>query len=158
MVTATSLHFRSHDFRDGEPIPLVHTGLGDDQSPALAWDAVPAATRSLALVCEDIDAPSGSFIHWLLYDCPPTLRQLPAGLPADAQLAGIGRQGLNDFGRIGNNGPNPPPGSPHRYIFTLYALDARPDLEPAARHDDLLAAIDGHVLQDVDVVGVCERP
>ncbi|HEY9648171.1 MAG TPA: YbhB/YbcL family Raf kinase inhibitor-like protein [Chroococcidiopsis sp.] len=136
---------RSSAFADGGMIPAVYTCQGGDRSPELHWDAPPSATQSLALLVDDPDAPRGSFTHWLLYNLPPDLRQLPAGITNQPQLEGGGVQGKNSFGRIGYGGPCPPSGT-HRYVFRLYALDQRLDLPPGANLSQAIAAMTGHVL------------
>jgi Raf kinase inhibitor-like YbhB/YbcL family protein len=146
------MRFHSTAFDDGGEIPPEHTGEGADRSPPLAWDTVPAAMRSLALVVDDPDSTSGEFTHWVLYDLPPTVRELPDGF-SGAQPRRFGLEGRNDFGTDGYRGPMPPAGQQHRYVFTLYALDTRPTLPPGATKDELLAAIDGHVLQSADITG-----
>jgi len=152
MIEEAAMHLHSIAFTDDGEIPIQHTGEGADRSPHLAWDDVPAAARSLAVVVDDPDAPSGKFTHWVLYDLPPTVRELPDGFSATKRKR-FGVEGRNDFGSDGYRGPMPPPGQKHRYVFTLYALDARPALPPGATKDELLAAIDGHVLQSVDITG-----
>ena len=142
-----SMRFRSPAFAAGEGIPVEFTGDGEDRSPPLLWDDVPAATRSLAIVCEDVDAPGGRFIHWLVYDLPPALRELPEGFSSANEMGPLGSCGLNDFGTDGWRGPKPPAGPQHEYQFTLYALDQPTGLPPGADIDQLLATVDGHVLQ-----------
>ena len=150
MLTITSPAFSS----DG-PIPRAHTCDGADQSPPLSWSGVPAAARQLALVVDDPDAPGRTFVHWVLYGLPPSLTGLPTGVPRDPQL---GRpvtaiQGTNDFRRTGWNGPCPPPGPAHRYVFTLYALDAELHVPPGATKAVLLDAAKDHVLEQAQLIG-----
>ncbi|WP_376793287.1 YbhB/YbcL family Raf kinase inhibitor-like protein [Thermoflexus sp.] len=140
------LRLRSPAFAEGETIPREYTCDGADRSPPLRWDPPPPGTRSLALVMDDPDAPGGRFVHWTLYGIPPERTELPEGLPAHPALEGIGRQGRNDFRRIGYGGPCPPPGPPHRYRFTLYALDIPPELPPGASPTDVERALEGHIL------------
>lgn len=140
------LHLRSPAFAEGERIPRDHTCDGADRSPPLRWDPPPPGTRSLALIADDPDAPGGRFIHWVLYAIPPDRTELPEGIPQAPEVEGIGRQGRNDFGRIGYSGPCPPPGPAHRYRFALYALDVPLDLPPGARAAEVEAALSGHVL------------
>src|SRR5262245_28348362 len=117
------MRLTSPAFTDGNPIPRQHTGDGADSSPALAWDDVPAGTGAFALVCDDPDAPRGTWVHWVLYNLPADARDLPQGVPATPTLPSGARQGKNDFGRIGYGGPAPPRGKAHRYFFRLVALD-----------------------------------
>jgi len=157
-TTATeTLTLSSPAFRDGEPIPRHFTGDGMDVSPPLAWGDPPPGTKSFALVCDDPDAPRGVWVHWLLYDLPRTTRRLPEGVPADPDLDDGSRQGANDFGYVGYGGPAPPRGAPHRYFFKLYALDTELNLPSGARKAEVLAAMDGHVLADGQLIGTYQR-
>lgn len=140
-------------FADGEAIPVRYTCDGADRSPPLRWGPPPPGTRSLALVVDDPDAPRGRFVHWLLYRIPPERTALPEGVPTEPMVAGLGVQGRNDFGRIGYGGPCPPPGPPHRYRFTLYALDIDPDLPPGASAAAVEQALQGHILAQGSLTG-----
>ena len=121
----------SDAFTQGGAIPSACTCDGENYSPALAWTAPPAGTKSLALIVDDPDAPMGRWVHWVVSHLPPTARALPAAFPDDAERPDGTRQGRTDFGRPGYGGPCPPSGT-HRYHFTLYALDATPPLAPQA--------------------------
>src|SRR2546422_11162709 len=101
---------------EGGPIPTKHTCDGDDVSPALMWNGVPEGTKSFALICDDPDAPVGTWVHWVLYSLPATVNELPEKLPTTETLANGARQGVNDFKRVGYGGPCPPPGPAHRYF------------------------------------------
>jgi hypothetical protein len=151
------LHLTSTAFADGQPIPRRHTSDDQDLSPALQWSGVPPATKSLALICDDPDAPMGTWVHWVVYDLPPTAAGLAEGVPKSPELANGAQQGVNDFKRIGYGGPAPPPGKPHRYFFRLYALDTPPGLKPGLTKKDLLKAMDGHVLAEGQLVGTYQR-
>lgn len=146
-------------FVDGAPIPAEYTCDGADRSPPLAWSGVPPEARSLALICDDPDAPGRTFVHWVLYGMPPQLTSLGPGIPPDETLADLGGalQGTADHRRTGYGGPCPPPGKPHRYHFTLYALDAPLDLGPRARKDEVERAMHGHVLERAQLVGLYGR-
>ncbi|MFC0674152.1 YbhB/YbcL family Raf kinase inhibitor-like protein [Brachybacterium hainanense] len=115
------------------PQQLVPELGGENLSPDLAWELVPEDTASFALTCYDPDAPTGSgFWHWIAWDIPADARSLPLGLPREDAVV---KQAANDFGRIGYDGPQPPPGAPHRYIFTLHALPvAELGVDPSAPH------------------------
>src|SRR3989304_2756237 len=121
-----SIQLTSSAFTDGSPIPARHTCDGPDVSPMLKWSGAPAGTKSFALICDDPDAPAGTWVHWVIYGIPPDTTDLPEGVPPDETLPDGSRQGKNDFGRIGYGGPCPPPGKPHRYYFKIYALDTAP--------------------------------
>jgi Raf kinase inhibitor-like YbhB/YbcL family protein len=140
----------SSAFADGEPIPAEHTCDGEDVSPPLAWSAPPDGTVALALCVDDPDAGRYPFTHWLAWGLAPEAGVLEQGEPARAE-------GRNDFGAPGYRGPCPPPGKPHRYVFTLYALDADPELGPSDRRLSFDKAIDGHVLATAELIGTYGR-
>ncbi|MCS7251749.1 MAG: YbhB/YbcL family Raf kinase inhibitor-like protein [Anaerolineae bacterium] len=142
----SDLNLRSPAFAEGEIIPREYTCDGADRSPPLRWDPSPPGTQSLVLIMDDPDAPRGRFVHWVLYAIPPDRTELTEGLPPQPSIEGVGRQGRNDFGRLGYGGPCPPSGPAHRYQFTLYALDVALELPPGARHGEVEAALSGHVL------------
>ena len=154
-ATAATFTLTSGAFAAGATIPREHTCDGKDASPPLAWRDPPAGTKAFALVVDDPDAPAGTWVHWVVYDLPATATSLPAGVaPGDAT---IGTQGKNDFRRAGHGGPCPPPGPPHHYHFTLYALDAPTGLAPGATKADVLRAIAGHTLGKAELVGTYGR-
>jgi len=136
----------SESLKDGA-VPREFTCDGEDKSPALAWTTPPANAKSLALIVTDLDAPGGTFTHWVLFDFPTNTNGLPEGVPKQGQLAHGGRQGKSDFDKVGYNGPCPPAGKPHRYIFTLYALNSEIDVPAGAPRDHVESAMQGHVLQ-----------
>ncbi|HET8760766.1 MAG TPA: YbhB/YbcL family Raf kinase inhibitor-like protein [Nitrospiria bacterium] len=136
----------------GQVIPKKYTCDGPDVSLPLAWSDPPAGTRSLALIADDPDAPVGDWVHWVLYDLPAHVRELPEGVPRDNTLPDGSKQGKNDFGRLGYGGPCPPPGRPHRYVFTLYAVDRQLGLAPGATKAQLLNALKGHILGEAQWV------
>ena len=144
---------KSSAFAPSEMIPKKHTCDGPDLSPDLEWTAVPGGTRTLALICDDPDAPMGTWVHWVLYNLPEDVTGLPAGIPPTETIEQGASQGINDFGRIGYRGPCPPPGRPHRYSFRLYALDDRLTLSPQARKRDLIKAMENHILGEAELMG-----
>ena len=142
----------SSAFGSFDSIPSKYTTEGDNISPPLSWQDIPADTKSLALICEDPDAPMGTWDHWILYNIPPTVSELPEGL----QTLQHGMQtNLNSWRKPGYGGPNPPSGS-HRYFFILYALDTVLQLSSHSNKADLLKAIQGHILEETSLVGVYE--
>lgn len=151
-----SFVLKSKAFEAGKPIPKAHTCDGEDGSPPLSWGAVPAGTRSLALICDDPDAPMGTWVHWVLYDLPPDVKSLAENLPREDKLASGARQGRNDFRKIGYNGPCPPGGT-HRYFFKVYALDKVLDLPAGLSKAGLLEAMEGHVLAEGSLMGTYSR-
>ena len=126
-------------------------------SPPLSWSEPPAGTRSLAVLCDDPDAPAGDWVHWVLFNLAPETRALPENVARDAKLPGPAVQGLNDYGLAGYDGPCPPRGQKHRYHFKVFALDARLPLDAKARKKDLLAAMKGHVLAQGDLMATYAR-
>lgn len=146
------MQLTSPAFADGGLIPRRYTCDGDDASPPLAWSGVPATTVSLALIADDPDAPRGTWVHWVLYNLPATTTSLPEALPTDERLPNGALQGRNDFRRTGYGGPCPPSGT-HRYFFKLYALDTVLSLEPGATKQQLLQAMEGHVLAEAQLMG-----
>jgi Raf kinase inhibitor-like YbhB/YbcL family protein len=148
----------SDAFLEVEAIPTKYTCDGDDLSPDLRWSDIPPNTKSLALICEDPDAPSGTFTHWVLFDLPPTVTELPEGVSTAERLANGAVQGQNDFKRIGYGGPCPPPNdSEHRYYFRIYALDIELQLQSGARREDVVPATVGHVLAAGHLMGTYKR-
>jgi Raf kinase inhibitor-like YbhB/YbcL family protein len=152
-----TFHLTSTAFSDGEMIPATYSADSADHSPPLAWSGQPPATLSLALVCDDPDAPRGTWVHWVLFNLPGDTGGLPENTPTDGTLAGGAQQGKNDFGKLGYGGPAPPRGKPHRYFFKLYALDAKLKLPAGATKDQLLKAMQGHVLAEARLMGQYKR-
>jgi Raf kinase inhibitor-like YbhB/YbcL family protein len=154
---ASKIELKTTSFEPGGFIPKRFTCEGAEVSPALSWGDPPAGTQSFAIIEDDPDAPSGTFVHWLVYDLPATYRRLPEALSGNDPMAGGGRQGTNDFSRTGYNGPCPPPGKPHRYFIRLYALDGKLDLRPAAARRELDSAMQGHILAQAELMGRFKR-
>lgn len=151
------LTLASTAFKAGEAIPKRYTGDGLDVSPPLKWKNVPEGCKSLVLVADDPDAPVGTWVHWVLYNLPPSAQEIPEGVAKEKSLVGGIKQGRNDFGGFGYGGPSPPPGKPHRYFFQLYALDTMLDLGPGATKKQLLEAMEGHILARAELVGTYQR-
>jgi Raf kinase inhibitor-like YbhB/YbcL family protein len=151
---------------------VQYTCQGANLSPPLEWSGVPEGAQSLALLMDDPDSQPPGFVHWVIYNIPPTSTGLPEGVPAGPRLADGTLQGTNDYAllaqegqthpggapinRLGYDGPCPP--SAHRYVFGLYALDAVLELAAEATKADLLAAMDGHVLGEAELSGVFTPP
>lgn len=142
------------------PIPKAHTCDGSNVSPALAWSAVPAGTKSLALIVDDPDAPDPkapkmTWVHWVLYNIPADSAGLGHGASTGPLPTGTG-EGLNDWRRTGYGGPCPPIGR-HRYFFTLYALGTTlPNLNHPTKKQ-LLTAMEGHILARAELIGTYQR-
>jgi len=150
------MEIKSSAFGSGEMIPVKYTCDGADFSPPLEWTAGPAGTKSFALICDDPDAPMGTWVHWVVYDIPPTTTMLAEGITRERELTGGGTQGINDFRKIGYGGPCPPGGT-HRYFFRLYALDTLLGLKPGITKDQLLKAMKGHILAEAKLMGTYRR-
>lgn len=146
----------SKAFGEADMIPRKYTCDGEDVSPPLAWSDVPEGTKSLALISDDPDAPVGTWVHWVLYNIPADATELPEGVPSDQTLENGARHGITDFRRPGYGGPCPPGGT-HRYYFKVYALDAALDLDPGATKAQLLAAMEGHILAEGQLMGKYTR-
>jgi hypothetical protein len=146
----------SSAFEEGGLIPAKYTCDGADVSPPLQWDAVPEGTKSIALICDDPDAPMGTWVHWVLFNLPSDAKELAENIPAEETLPNGAKQGVNDFGRVGYGGPCPPSGT-HRYFFKIYALDTEVVLEAGANKSQLLKAMEGHILGQGQLVGKYKR-
>ena len=154
---AMTIQLTSSAFTEGASIPAKHTCDGQDSSPPLKWSNLPPGARSLALIADDPDAPAGTWVHWVIYNIPSTIVELPEGLPTTETISNGAAQGSNDFKRLGYGGPCPPRGNPHRYFFKLYALDTELSLEPGATKKELLRAMEGHVLAQGQLMGTYKR-
>ncbi len=152
-----SLQLSSSAFAEGQPIPAKYTCQGQDISPPLKWSGVPPSAKSLALICDDPDAPMGTWVHWVLYGLPPSVTELSEKVPTTDTLPNGASQGSNDFKRVGYGGPCPPPGNAHRYCFKLYALDTALPLPPKATQKELLKAMEGHILAEGQLMGTYQR-
>ncbi|HEX3627456.1 MAG TPA: YbhB/YbcL family Raf kinase inhibitor-like protein [Verrucomicrobiae bacterium] len=144
---------KSAAFGDGQAIPDKYTCHGQDISPPLEWSGAPPQAKSIALTVEDPDAPSGTFTHWMIFEVPATATGLSENVAKTATLPDGARQGKNSFGNVGYNGPCPPSGKAHHYIFRIYALDAPVTLDPSAERHDLLNAMNDHILAQGELTG-----
>ncbi len=151
-----NIEVASSAFKEGGSIPKQYTCDGADISPPLAWSGVSTGAKTLALICDDPDAPAGTWVHWVLYNLPGGTKQLAEKVPPDEKVAGGGLQGTNDFRKIGYRGPCPPSGT-HRYFFKLYALDSELSLQAGATKADLIRAMEGHVVGQGQLMGTYER-
>lgn len=154
---AVKFSLTSTGFEDGKRIPEKYTCDGEDLSPPLSWGTPPERTKSLALIMDDPDAPGGTFTHWVLFNLQASTRGLPEGVPKLRTIERGGLQGVNDFGEIGYGGPCPPPGPMHTYRFILYALDAELGLTSGVTKEEVMKAMEGHVLAKVELKGKSGR-
>jgi len=142
---------------DGKPVPTNHTGDGKDASPALSWSKVPATAKSIAITCEDPDAPGGTWFHWILFNLPPGTTSLKEGLEKKPTLPDGSGQGTNDFGKVGYNGPAPPKGAEHHYHYKIFALDNKLNLKPGCDKKQFYEALSGHVVGRGKLTGLYKR-
>jgi Raf kinase inhibitor-like YbhB/YbcL family protein len=154
-----ALDVTSAAFEDRAAIPQQYSCDGSNTSPALAWSGAPEGTQSYALIVDDPDAPGGDFVHWVAYDIPAAVTELPASVPEGDTIAAGGRQGLSGTGSIGYIGPCPPPADEaHRYQFRVYALDVETlGFAQAQAKREVLAAMEGHVLAEGLLIGTYDR-
>jgi Raf kinase inhibitor-like YbhB/YbcL family protein len=152
-----ALEITSPAFKNNEFIPSKYTCQGEDVSPALAWSKAPAGTKDFVLIVDDPDAPMGDWVHWLVYNILTPSNSLQENI---FNLTGENlpyAQGKTSFGTIGYGGPCPPPGKVHHYLFKIYALDTALNLPPGLSKQQLLKAIEGHVLAQAQLVGLYKR-
>jgi Raf kinase inhibitor-like YbhB/YbcL family protein len=153
-----SLDLKSDAFVNGQSIPAKYSCIGKNISPGLTWSDPPAGTQSFALIVDDPDAPMGTWVHWVLYNIPADLRSLPEDLPIkgkniDPEAIYFGK---NSSGNIRYDGPCPPGGT-HRYYFKLFALDTLISLLPGATKEEILKAMDGHILAQGELMGTFSK-
>ena len=147
-----TMKLTSSAFKHNEMIPPLYTCDGKDISPPLMWDEVPEGVKSFALICDDPDAPMGTWVHWVTYNIKSGSRELPAKVLVQEKMLIGGFQGINDFGKIGYGGPCPPSGI-HRYFFKLYALDSELNLQRGVTKKQLEDAMKGHIIAVAELIG-----
>lgn len=145
------MDIHSTAFEHHQSIPKKYTCEGEDVSPPLTFQNIPAGTKSLALIMDDPDAPRGTFDHWIVWNLPPSTK----GLSEKANFTYP--QGKNSYGEFRYRGPCPPPGKPHRYFFKLYALDSMLNLPEDSDKKALESAMEGHILGRAELVGTYKR-
>lgn len=151
-----TLSISSAAFASGQSIPAKYSCIGRNISPDLAWTNAPAAAKSFALIVDDPDAPAGTWVHWVLFNIPVSTNRLAEAVAPGAQLADGSLQGKNSSGNLGYDGPCPPSGT-HRYFFKLYALDTVLNLSSGAGKEQLLKAMQGHILAQGELMGTFSR-
>ena len=152
-----NLKIFSSSFENGELIPGKYTCEGENVSPEICWEGLPEEVNSIALICDDPDAPSGDFVHWVVFNIPPKLNGLPEAISTE-NITNIGAlQGVTGYGRKGYNGPCPPAGLAHHYHFRLYALDETLKAEETLTKYELLKRMEGHILATGEIVGLFKR-
>jgi Raf kinase inhibitor-like YbhB/YbcL family protein len=151
------MQLASSAYQSGAEIPIRFTCEGENISPELSWRDAPAETESFVLTLRDPDAPKvGGFTHWVVYDIPASVGHIEQNVPKEPTVSGLGLQGKNDSGNVGYMGPCPPRGT-HRYFARLFALDAELNLLPGVSHEDVLRAMEGHVIDRTELVGTYTR-
>jgi len=148
---------RSDVFDEGNIIPEKYTCDDVNTSPQLRWDTLPERTISFAILCEDPDAPMGTWTHWIIFNIPPNIMELQSGIRKEEKLENGIIQGINDFGYPGYGGPCPPSGPAHRYFFRIYALDTTLNLGPGVKREEFLKALDENVLDEGHLMGIYKR-
>lgn len=143
-------------FEEAGMIPARYTSDGQDVSPPLKWEGLPEGTKSTALISDDPDAPMKTWVHWVMWNIPADIAELPENVPPDAELPDGSKQGITDFRRHGYGGPSPPSGT-HRYYFKVYALDSKLDLPSTSQKKDLLKAMEGHILAEGQLMSKYKR-
>jgi len=147
---------KSTAFEEGGMIPKRYTCDGMDISPPLAWTSIPEGTKSIALICDDPDAPMGTWVHWVLFNLPPDTKQLSENVPPQKKLGNGALHGINDFRKIGYGGPCPPSGT-HRYYFKVYALNTEINLKAGITKTKLQKAMKKHILAEGQLMGKYSR-
>ncbi|MCS7299693.1 MAG: YbhB/YbcL family Raf kinase inhibitor-like protein [Spirochaetia bacterium] len=151
-----SLKLSSSAFKHNDFIPAKYTCDGEDISPEIRIEGVPSKAKSLVLICEDPDAPMGTWDHWILYNIPPTNTIIPEGIKPLKEFPNGMKHGLNSWGRVGYGGPCPPSGV-HRYFFKVYALDILLELPHSATKSKVLKAMEGHIIAQSELMGKYSR-
>ncbi len=147
-----ALILNSSAIEAGGTIPEKYTCEGEDISPPLSWQGVPSDAKSLVLIMDDPDAPNGTWSHWVLYNLPPSLSELPENYPSGGKPEPGGMQGRNDFGDVQYGGPCPPPGSTHTYHFRLYAVDRELTMSAGATRQQVLDRIQDHIIDNTELM------
>ncbi len=156
-LNAYALEIKSTVFENESYISQKHTCDAEDYSPALSWTGISPEVKSYTLICDDPDAPSKVWVHWVLFNIPVDTASLPENV-SPAILKAMGAvQGKTDFGKIGYGGPCPPPGKAHRYFFKLYALDKVLSLKEGATKKEVEQAMEGHIIEEAQIIGFYKR-
>lgn len=151
------MQIESPAFKNGENIPVKYTCDGEDVSPEIVWKEITEGVKSLALICDDPDAPMKTWVHWVIYNIPPESKKLIEGIKPVKTLANEAMQGKNDFRKIGYGGPCPPRGTLHHYHFKLYGLDIELDAEAGITKKELHKKMEGHVIATGEIIGIYKR-
>lgn len=150
------LEVKSPAFGHAKSMSDKYTCDGADVSPPLEWKNAPPGTKAFAVICETPDAPTGNWVHWVIYDIPADAAKLDEAVAKKEQLENGARQGKNDYDQIGYSGPCYPAGQ-HRFFFRVYALDGPTKLKAGATKDQLLQVMQGHILAEGALMSVYAR-
>lgn len=155
--TGAAMNVASSAFPAESMIPSKYSCEGGNISPPLSWTGVPTGTKSLALICDDPDAPGGPFVHWILYNLPAGTTSLTEKMATTPTLPNGARQGMNSFDKIGYGGPCPPAGKAHHYFFKVYALDSELPVKAGAKKEEVEQAMEHHILAEGLLMGKYQR-
>jgi len=155
--TGSAMSVTSSAFPAESMIPSKYSCEGGNVSPPLSWTSVPTGTKSFALICDDPDAPGGTFVHWVLFNLPAGVTALTEKTATTAMLPNGARQGINSFDKFGYGGPCPPEGKPHHYFFKVYALDASLPVKAGATKKEVEQAMEHHILAEGLLMGKYQR-
>lgn len=142
-------------FESQQPIPSKYTCDGENVSPPLRFFQIPTGAKSLVLIVDDPDAPRGTFDHWIVWNLPPHLTEIPEGKEFSGSSST--KHGLNGFGKMNYQGPCPPPGKPHHYHFKLYALKGQLTLPEGSKKQDVEKAMDGLIIEKAELIGTYQH-
>ncbi|MHB1685939.1 MAG: YbhB/YbcL family Raf kinase inhibitor-like protein [Ignavibacteriaceae bacterium] len=153
------IKIHSTSFKNGEFIPVKYTCEGSNISPQLSWTETAKGIKSFSIILSDPDAPGGDFVHWVIYNLPGSVMELHEDVTPSRNIPDEVMLGTNSFGHVGYDGPCPPPGKPHHYIFKIYALDTilHHHFESGATKAQLLKAMEGHILAEGELMGKFQR-
>ena len=155
-TSPSAMQVTSTAIKEGQPIPRQYTCDGVNISPPLEWKGTPKSARTIAIIADDPDAPSGTWVHWVVYNLPAENIGLVENLPPTEDVKAGGFQGKNDFQKIGYGGPCPPSGA-HRYFFKVYALDTELPLKGGATKAEVEKAMQGHIVAQGQLMGTYQR-
>ena len=156
MYGGKKMEVTSPAFDEGGMIPKQYTCSGVNISPPIKWSNAPKDTKTFAIICDDPDAPAGTWVHWVIFNIPAMVNELSEKIPPTEVLPDGTKQGKNDFRKIGYDGPCPPSGT-HRYFFKVYALSKELDLKAGVTKSELLKAMEDNILSEGQLIGKYKR-
>lgn len=156
LMKTDTLNVKSGSFTNNEFIPSKYCCDAENISPSLEWSGGPVSTKTYALICDDPDAPSKVWVHWIIFNIPSTVTKLDEDIPSGENTSDSILQGTNDSGNMGYSGPCPPSGT-HHYRFTIYALDCSLSLKAGVSRDNVDAAMKNHILAQGEIIGLYKR-